>query len=84
MKTFWIRTLSATVYAALFLGSILSGHLVGETWGAIILLAFSLFACGKKTEEPAADNATETTEACRMCCRDVLFAVYTYRVSVSL
>ena len=43
MKTFWIRTLSATVYAALFLGSILSGHLVGETWGTIILLAFSLF-----------------------------------------
>ena len=29
----------------------------------IFMLAFSLFACGKKTEEPAADNATETTEA---------------------
>lgn len=43
MKTFWIRTASATVYALLFLGSIYSGRLVGETWGIIILSAFALF-----------------------------------------
>ena len=43
MKTFWIRTASATVYALLFLGSIYSGRLVGETWGTVILSAFALF-----------------------------------------
>ena len=43
MKTFWIRTASATVYALLFLGSIYSGLLVGNTWGIIILSAFALF-----------------------------------------
>lgn len=43
MKTFWIRTASATVYALLFLGSIYSGRLVGETWGSVILSAFALF-----------------------------------------
>ena len=42
MKTFWIRTASATVYALLFLGSIYSGRLVGETWGTVILSAFAL------------------------------------------
>ena len=43
MKTFWIRTASATVYALFFLGSIYSGRLVGETWGTVILSAFALF-----------------------------------------
>lgn len=43
MKTFWIRTASATVYALLFLGSIYSGRMVGETWGTVILSAFALF-----------------------------------------
>ena len=43
MKTFWIRTASATVYALLFLGSIYSGRMVGETWGTAILSAFALF-----------------------------------------
>lgn len=43
MKTFWIRTASATVYALLFLGSIYSGRVVGELWGIIILSAFALF-----------------------------------------
>ena len=43
MKTFWIRTASATVYALLFLGSIYSGRLVGEMWGIVILSAFALF-----------------------------------------
>lgn len=43
MKTFWIRTASATVYALLFLGSIYSGRLVGDMWGHIILAAFALF-----------------------------------------
>ena len=43
MKTFWIRTASATVYALLFLGSIYSGRLVGEMWGTVILSAFALF-----------------------------------------
>lgn len=48
MKTFWIRTASATVYAALFLGSIYSGQLLAnETLGGIIFTAFLLFiACG--------------------------------------
>lgn len=44
MKTFWIRTASAAVYAALFLGCIFSGELLGsEFWGNIILLLFALF-----------------------------------------
>ena len=43
MKTFWIRTASATVYALFFLGSIYSGRLVGEMWGTVILSAFALF-----------------------------------------
>lgn len=44
MKTFWIRTASATVYALLFLGSIYSGRLIGnETAGIAILFAFALF-----------------------------------------
>lgn len=43
MKTFWIRTASATVYALLFLGSIYSGRVVGQTWGHIILSLFALF-----------------------------------------
>lgn len=47
MKTFWIRTASATVYAALFLGCIYSGAWVGQLWGTVILTAFALFvACG--------------------------------------
>lgn len=45
MKTFWIRTASATVYALLFLGSIYSGKLIGnDDIGVIILTAFALFA----------------------------------------
>lgn len=44
MKTFWIRTASATVYAVLFLGSMLSGRLLGnEAAGTVILTAFALF-----------------------------------------
>ena len=44
MKTFWIRTASATVYAVLFLGSIYSSRLLGSPiWGDIILTAFALF-----------------------------------------
>ena len=44
MKTFWIRTASATVYAVLFLGSIYSGRLLDSPlWGNIILTAFALF-----------------------------------------
>ncbi|MBR1835039.1 MAG: CDP-archaeol synthase [Bacteroidales bacterium] len=43
MNTFWKRTISATVYALLFLGSIYSGRFVGEQWGTIILTAFALF-----------------------------------------
>lgn len=44
MKTFWIRTASATVYAALFLGCILSGRFLGNpTAGALILTGFALF-----------------------------------------
>ena len=44
MKTFWIRTASATVYALLFLGSIYSGRLIGnDNIGVIILTAFALF-----------------------------------------
>lgn len=44
MKTFWIRTASATVYALLFLGSIYSGRLLGNLkLGTVILTAFALF-----------------------------------------
>lgn len=44
MKTFWIRTASATIYAILFIGSIYSGRLLGNSnWGIVILTAFSLF-----------------------------------------
>lgn len=44
MKTFWVRTASATVYALLFLGSIYSGRLTGNpTIGTVILTAFALF-----------------------------------------
>ena len=44
MKTFWIRTASATVYALLFLGSIYSGRLLGNALvGELILTAFGLF-----------------------------------------
>ena len=44
MKTFWIRTASATVYALLFLGSIYSGRLLGNPkLGVVILTAFALF-----------------------------------------
>ena len=44
MKTFWIRTASATVYALLFLGSIYSGRLIGSNgWGITILSLFALF-----------------------------------------
>ncbi len=48
MKTFWIRTASATVYALLFLGSIYSGRLLGNPrLGTVILTAFALFvSCG--------------------------------------
>ena len=44
MKTFWIRTASATVYALLFVGSIYSGRLIGsKDWGIVILTLFALF-----------------------------------------
>lgn len=44
MKTFWIRTASAAVYALLFLGSIFSGQLLGNPLlGIFILTAFALF-----------------------------------------
>ena len=44
MKTFWIRTASATVYAVLFLGSIYSSRLLdNDLVGSIILAAFALF-----------------------------------------
>lgn len=44
MKTFWIRTASATVYALLFIGSIYSGRLIGnDNIGVLILTAFALF-----------------------------------------
>ncbi|MBQ6068497.1 MAG: phosphatidate cytidylyltransferase [Bacteroidales bacterium] len=44
MKTFWIRTASATVYALLFIGSIYSGRIIGnDTIGIAILTAFALF-----------------------------------------
>ncbi|MBR1799159.1 MAG: phosphatidate cytidylyltransferase [Bacteroidales bacterium] len=44
MKTFWKRTLSATVYAVLFLGSIYSAQLSGNrTFGLCLFGAFLLF-----------------------------------------
>ena len=44
MKTFWIRTASAAVYAALFLGSIYSGRLLDyPVLGQFIFAAFALF-----------------------------------------
>lgn len=44
MKKFWIRTASATVYALLFIGTMLSGRLIGnETAGLLIFAAFLLF-----------------------------------------
>lgn len=44
MKTFWIRTASAAVYALLFMGSIFSGHLTrNHDLGVIILTIFALF-----------------------------------------
>lgn len=44
MKTFWIRTASATVYAVLFLGCILSNRIFNSDYaGMIILTAFALF-----------------------------------------
>lgn len=48
MKTFWIRTASATVYALLFLGSIYIGRIVGnQTVGDVAFGLFLLFVtCG--------------------------------------
>ncbi len=44
MKTFWIRTASAAVYALLFLGSIYSGRMLGNSfWGVVVLTTFALF-----------------------------------------
>ena len=44
MKKFLIRTASATVYAVLFIGSVLSGKLLGNpVAGHLILMAFLLF-----------------------------------------
>lgn len=44
MKTFWIRTASATVYALLFLGSIYSSRLLDMAFvGHFIFTAFALF-----------------------------------------
>lgn len=44
MKTFWIRTASAVVYAVLFLGTLLSGRLLGNPQVGIVLFgAFLLF-----------------------------------------
>lgn len=44
MKTFWIRTASAVVYALLFLGTLLSGRLLGNPQlGLVLLGAFLLF-----------------------------------------
>ncbi|MCQ2273283.1 MAG: phosphatidate cytidylyltransferase [Bacteroidales bacterium] len=40
MKTFWIRTASALVYAVLFLGSIFMGRITGNNELGIIVLAF--------------------------------------------
>lgn len=44
MKTFWIRTASATVYAVLFLGTLLSGRLLNNPkLGLVLFGAFMLF-----------------------------------------
>lgn len=44
MKTFWIRTASAVVYALLFLGTLLSGRLLGNPqMGLVLFGAFLLF-----------------------------------------
>lgn len=44
MKTFWIRTASAVVYALLFLGTLLSGRLLGNPQlGLVFFGAFLLF-----------------------------------------
>jgi phosphatidate cytidylyltransferase len=44
MKTFWIRTASAVVYALLFLGTLLSGRLLGNPQVGLVLFgAFLLF-----------------------------------------
>lgn len=44
MKTFWIRTASAVVYAVLFLGTLLSGRLLGNPQlGLVLFGAFLLF-----------------------------------------
>lgn len=44
MKNFWIRTASATVYALLFIGAMMSGQLTRSSLaGHFILLAFLLF-----------------------------------------
>ena len=44
MKTFWIRTASAVVYALLFLGTLLSGRLLGKPQlGLVLFGAFLLF-----------------------------------------
>lgn len=52
MKTFWIRTASAVVYAALFLGAIFIGSITGNTnLGNIVLTLFGVFvASGCATE----------------------------------
>ena len=48
MKNFWVRSVSAVVYVALFVGCIYSGNLLGnKLLGGVILTAFLLFvACG--------------------------------------
>ena len=48
MSNFWVRSVSAVVYVALFLGCIYSGSLIGnQLVGGLILTAFLLFvACG--------------------------------------
>lgn len=48
MKNFWVRTVSAVVYVALFLGCIYSGKLLNNPLlGGVIFTAFLLFvACG--------------------------------------
>lgn len=44
MKTFWVRTASAVVYALLFLGTLLSGRLLGNPHlGLVLFGAFLLF-----------------------------------------
>lgn len=44
MKTFWVRTASAVVYALLFLGTLLSGRLLGNPQlGLVLFGAFLLF-----------------------------------------